>query len=193
MEGSKPGTHHLGQSSTRQGFPGGPGGKEAASQCRSCKGHGVDPWVGKIPWRRTRQPTPVFLPGASHGQKSLAGYSPRGCKESDSMRARQSKLGVSLVFRQVGSLRSGSRESIMTSSRLNAAAGGRYLPFTSEAAEAPCLVDDLRLPRLQTRAVQGPFLLLVTAQYCLHVSCVARIFWCEPLLGVGAEAPRSGW
>ena len=143
MEGSKPGTHHLGQSSTRQGFPGGPRGKEAASQCRSCKGHGVDPWVGKIPWRRTRQPTPVFLPGASHGQKSLAGYSPRGCKESDSMRAWQSRLGVSLVFRQVGSLRSGSRESIMTSSRLNAAAGGRYLPFTSEAAEAPCLVDDL--------------------------------------------------
>ena len=35
-----------------------------------------DPWVGKIPWRRARQPTPVFLPGESHGQRSLAGYSP---------------------------------------------------------------------------------------------------------------------
>ena len=32
---------------------------------------GFDPWVGKIPWRRTWQPTPVFLPGASHGQRSL--------------------------------------------------------------------------------------------------------------------------
>ena len=35
-----------------------------------------DPWVGKIPWRRAWQPTPVFLPGESHGQRSLAGYDP---------------------------------------------------------------------------------------------------------------------
>ena len=42
-----------------------------------------DPWVGKIPWRRKRQPTPVFSPGGSHGQRSLAGYSPRGRKELD--------------------------------------------------------------------------------------------------------------
>ena len=39
--------------------------------------------VGKIPWRRKRQPTPVFLPGESHGQRSLAGYSPQGHKELD--------------------------------------------------------------------------------------------------------------
>ena len=38
--------------------------------------HGCDPWVGKIPWRRARQPTPAFLPGESHGQRGLAGYSP---------------------------------------------------------------------------------------------------------------------
>ena len=42
---------------------------------------GLNPWVGKIPWRRSRQPTLVFLPGKSHGQRSLAGYSPWGCKE----------------------------------------------------------------------------------------------------------------
>ena len=42
-----------------------------------------DPWVGKIPWRRKWQPTPVFLPGEFHGQRSLAGYSPRDGKESD--------------------------------------------------------------------------------------------------------------
>ena len=41
-----------------------------------------DPWVGKIP-RRKWQPTPVFLPGGFHGQRILAGYSPWGCKESD--------------------------------------------------------------------------------------------------------------
>ena len=42
-----------------------------------------DPWVGKIPWRRAWQPTPVFLPRESHEQRSLAGYSPWGSKETD--------------------------------------------------------------------------------------------------------------
>ena len=42
-----------------------------------------DPWVGKIPWRRKWQPTPVFLLGEFHEQRSLAGYSPWGHKESD--------------------------------------------------------------------------------------------------------------
>ena len=41
---------------------------------------GFDPWVGKIPWRRKWQPTPVCLPGESHGRRSLVGYSPRGRK-----------------------------------------------------------------------------------------------------------------
>ena len=36
--------------------------------------HEFDPWVGMIPWRRAREPTPVFLPGESHGQRSLVGY-----------------------------------------------------------------------------------------------------------------------
>ena len=44
---------------------------------------GLDPWFGKIPWRREWQPIPVFLPGEFHGQRKLAGYSPWGCKESD--------------------------------------------------------------------------------------------------------------
>ena len=43
----------------------------------------VDPWVWKIPWRRKWQPTPVFLPGKSLGQRRLVGYSPWGRKESD--------------------------------------------------------------------------------------------------------------
>ena len=43
----------------------------------------VDPWVRKIPWGRKWQPTPVFLPGKFHGQRSLASYSPWGLKESD--------------------------------------------------------------------------------------------------------------
>ena len=40
----------------------------------------VDPWAGEIPWRRAQQHTPVFSPGESHGQRSLAGYSPPGGK-----------------------------------------------------------------------------------------------------------------
>ena len=47
------------------------------------KRHGFNPWVGKIPWRKKWEPTPVFLPGESHGQGSLMSYDPRGCKESD--------------------------------------------------------------------------------------------------------------
>ena len=47
------------------------------------KKHGFHLWVGKIPWRRKWPPTPVFLPGESHGQRSIAGYSPEGHKESD--------------------------------------------------------------------------------------------------------------
>ena len=48
---------------------------------------GFDPWVGKIPWRRAWQATPVFLPGESHGQSSLVGYSLWGRKESDTTEA----------------------------------------------------------------------------------------------------------
>ena len=54
--------------------------KEFACQGRRHKRCRFDPWVGKIPWRRERQPTPVFLPEKSHGQGSLVGYRPRGHK-----------------------------------------------------------------------------------------------------------------
>ena len=50
-------------------------GKELAYQYRRYRRHRFDPWVGKIPWRRVWQPTPVFLPREHHGQRSLAGYS----------------------------------------------------------------------------------------------------------------------
>ena len=53
-------------------------GKESACQCRRCKGCGFDPRVRKIPWSRKWQPAPVSLPGRSHGQMSLTGYSPWG-------------------------------------------------------------------------------------------------------------------
>ena len=72
----------LPQDTGPKGFPGGTRGKEPAYQCRRRKRQEFDPWVGKIPWNKAWQPTPVFLPEKSHGQRSLTGYSPRGHKES---------------------------------------------------------------------------------------------------------------
>ena len=57
-------------------FPGGSSGKEPTFQGRRHKRRGFDPWVGKIPWRRAWQSTPVCLPRESHGQRSLSGYHP---------------------------------------------------------------------------------------------------------------------
>ena len=54
-----------------------------ACQGRGCERHWFDLWFRKILWRRKWQPTQVFLPGKSHGQRSLEGYSPWGHKESD--------------------------------------------------------------------------------------------------------------
>ena len=64
-----------------QSFPGGSDDKESARNVG--KPGSFNPWGKKIPWWREGQPTPVFSPGKFHGQRSLAGYSPRGCKESD--------------------------------------------------------------------------------------------------------------
>ena len=58
-------------------------GKESAYQRRRRKRHRFDPWVGKVPCRRKRQPTPVFLPGKFHEQKDLARYRPWGRKQLD--------------------------------------------------------------------------------------------------------------
>ena len=57
-------------------FPGGTSGKDPTCQCRRHKRCGFNPWVGQIPWEKAQQPTSVFLPGESHGERRLAGYSP---------------------------------------------------------------------------------------------------------------------
>ena len=75
-----------------QGFPGGSVGKEFTFNALDAKVQfssvhfsrrrcGFNSWVRKIPWRRAWQPTPVFLPGESHGQRSLTDYGPEGHKE----------------------------------------------------------------------------------------------------------------
>ena len=62
------------------GFSGGSDGKKSACSAGDL---GSIPGLGGFPGEREWQLTPVFLPGESHGQRSLAGYSPWGCKESD--------------------------------------------------------------------------------------------------------------
>ena len=71
------------QSNPSTEIPHGSAGKEAAYQRRRLRTGWCDPRVGKIAWRREWQPMPVFFPEESQGQRSLAGYSPQGCKDLD--------------------------------------------------------------------------------------------------------------
>ena len=78
-----------------KGFPGG----WVIKNPPAVQGGWFEPQVGKIPWRKTWQLTPVFLPGKSHGQRSQVGYSPWGHKELDMMKrhsARQHGLDIAL-------------------------------------------------------------------------------------------------
>ena len=110
----------------KQGFPGGAGGKEPICQYRRRKGHGFDPWVRKIPWRRKWQPTPVFLPGKFHGQKSLGGYSPWGLQ-----RVGHDSSDLEVTADDVGSwgAREGPKGSLVV------------LPGAGEELNCPCLLS----------------------------------------------------
>ena len=65
------------------GFPGGASGKEPPGNAGVARDTGLIPGSGRVPWRRKWQPSPVFLPGESHGQRSLADYSLWGRKGLD--------------------------------------------------------------------------------------------------------------
>ena len=85
----------IGASKELEGFPGGTNGKESACQRRRRKRHQFDSWVGKIPWRRIRYPTPVFLPGESHRQRNLASHGPYSPKSRTWLK--QLKVKVKLL------------------------------------------------------------------------------------------------
>ena len=81
------------------GSPGGSVLKNLPVRACQCRRHGFDPCVGKTPCRRAWQPTPVFLPGESHRQRSLAGYSPWGRKQLDtSEQLTLTNLCVTVIF-----------------------------------------------------------------------------------------------
>ena len=66
-------------------FPGSANGKDSTCHYRRCKRHDFDPWVRKVPGGGNGNPLQYFLPGKSHGQRSLEGYRPWGHKESDTI------------------------------------------------------------------------------------------------------------
>ena len=71
-----------------RGFPSSASGKEPTCQCRLRDAGGFYPWGRKVPWRRALQPTPAFLPGASHGRRS---YSSKGREELNTAEATEYK------------------------------------------------------------------------------------------------------
>ena len=93
-----------------QCFPGGSDGKESV-----CKAGDpwFDPWFRKIPWRKEWRPTPVFLPGELHGQRSLKGYSPRGRKELDTAEATDAHTRTWTSGRGYDELSGGSVKSLL--------------------------------------------------------------------------------
>ena len=80
------------------GFPVGSGVKNPPANAGRHRRHGFHPWVGKISWSRKWQPAPVFLPGKSHGQRSLVGYGPWGCKEWDMTKHTHTHTEILLLF-----------------------------------------------------------------------------------------------
>ena len=112
--------------------------KESTCQCRRRE---FDPWVRKVPWRRTGQPTPVLLPGESHGQRSLAGYSPWDCKESD--KTKVTERTAHLVFLLSDSGAPGSQPCPASLSLLTAG-------LCQEATVTPPLLACLEAPSLHT-------------------------------------------
>ena len=86
----------------KSGFPGGAVVKNMSANAGDAGDTGLitgpSHWVKKIPWKRKWQPSPVFLPGKSHRPRSLAGYSPGGCKESDTTEHTHTSQGSNLVF-----------------------------------------------------------------------------------------------
>ena len=82
-------------------FPRGLSVKESSCQCRRLRRCGFNPWFRKIPWWRNSQSTPIFLPEKFHGQRSLVGCSPWGCKESYMTEHEHAKMSPKHKFSRI--------------------------------------------------------------------------------------------
>ena len=126
-------------------------GKESTCQCRRCE---FNPWVRKIPWRMEWQPTPVFLPGKSHGQRSLEDYSPWG-------RVTEHTLTGLQQYKQFWGQRpkkglTGLKSRCHQSSAPPWSSRGWSIPWPFPALEAACI-----------SLAPGPFLHLQSRQHCI--------------------------
>ena len=153
---------------------------ESACQCRRCE---FDPWVGKIPWRRAWQPTPVLLPGESHRQRSLAGYSPWGCKESDMAEGQSSRIPSRKASVNLEGKKRGWEQCV---------AGG--LGWTAEAvrfpASPPASSGELGASYLPPSGLFRN--LWFIADIVQRKWCLPRASWPAPQLGEGPDSP-SQW
>ena len=141
-----------------------------------CRRHGrslgFDPWVEKIPWRRKWQPTPVFLPGESHGQRSLAGYGSWGSKEAKQLSNKRKPNNFSFntrVHRAASPARQQARPWALRGwTESHRDPGSLVRP---RAAGHPALPPRGRSPRLQDEVLSGaPGPLQVWAGPALQVS-----------------------
>ena len=123
------------------GFPSGASGKEASCQSRRHKRCGFNPWVRKIPWRRKWQPTPVPMPGKSHGQRCLAGCSPWGCKESDTTE----QAGTSFSLLSLKPLLSHIHHTLVSLASLYLLSNLEIFHCWIKFSEAPQIIDFLLL------------------------------------------------
>ena len=80
-------------------------GKESPCQCRRHRRSGFDPWVEKIPWRRKWQPTPIFLPGEPHGQRSLVGCRAHGVAKSRTHQSDRACMAAIKNYHKLGGLK----------------------------------------------------------------------------------------
>ena len=96
-------------------------GKESTCQCRSCgspRRHGFYPWAGEIPWRRKWQPTPIFLPRESHGQRSLVGYIVHEVAKSWTQLSMQACMSSSFYIQYQFTANSGQRNMLSDTTKM---------------------------------------------------------------------------
>ena len=109
-----------------------------ASTCQ-WRRHGFNPWIRKIPWRRKWQPTPVLLPGKSHGWRSLVGYSPWGRKESDMTERLHFCISSRIHLLQSLLITHSSASTLIRSDQISHSVVSDYLwPHESQHARPPC-------------------------------------------------------
>ena len=166
-------------------FPGGSDGKSSAYS------EGLNFWVRKISWRRKWQPTPVFLPGESHGWSSLVGYSPWGRKESDTTERLHFHFSLSCIGE-------GNGNPLQCSCLENPRDGGTWAPVLGVTKSRTQLSVFTLLSWLNKQTPTGCSLaecsLELQRELCLQIKASARMSCFKDLfIYFGGVCTRSLW